>query len=218
MRILDLTRPLAAGMPIYPGDPPVEFAPALSLATDGWRVTRLQLGTHAGTHVDAPAHCLAAGLPVEQLPWEALMGPAQVLNFSHLTSGSEITAAMLAGRVPQRGRLLLRTDWQRRFGSEVYYRHFPGLTPDAARLLVAQEVRLLGLETPSLHPEKDAEVHRILLSAGTVVVEGLVNLCDLSTDRPWIAVLPLPLVGLDGAPCRAVAVEGGGKPWEERRL
>ena len=210
MTLLDLTLPIAPGMPVYPGDPAVEFVPALTLASDGWAVTRVALGTHTGTHVDAPAHRIPGGATVDALPLDVLVGPARILDLTTLGAGAEIgpehlSAAWEEGPVT---RLLLRTDWDTRAGQPDYFTDFPGLTPAAAEALVARSVRLLGVETPSLHPRHDEAVHRILLGAGTVVVEGLTNLRRVRTPHPWVVVLPLLLSGLDGAPCRVVALDG----------
>src|SRR5438874_615661 len=86
----DLTLPMSAGMPVYPGDPPVEFQPHSSLDVDGFRVTELRLGTHAGTHLDAPAHFLADGSTVDVLPLAELVGPARVVDASEVTAGGSI--------------------------------------------------------------------------------------------------------------------------------
>lgn len=210
MNLHDLTLPIAPGMPVYPGDPPVEFDPVLTLPKDGWAVTRVALGTHTGTHVDAPAHRIAGGTTVDALPLDVLVGPAHLLDLTFLGADDEIGPEHLAAAWEEGPvtRLLLRTDWDVRLGAPDYFSGFPGLTPAAAEAIVARSVRLLGLETPSLHPRHDEEVHRILLGAGTVVVEGLANLRRVGTSRPWLVVLPLLLSKLDGAPCRVVALDG----------
>lgn len=195
-------------MPVYPGDPAVEFAAHCSLDPDEYRVTALRLGTHAGTHLDAPAHYLEAGATVDRLRLEALVGRARVVDVSRCGRGEVIPAEALDAAARPGARLLLRTDWDREFGQPHYYEEFPGLAVEAAALLVERGVALLGLETPSLNAHNDAEVHRLLLKAGVVIVEGLVNLRELRSGEVWLAVLPLPLAGLDGSPCRAVAWEG----------
>ena len=95
----------------------------------------------------------------------------------------------------------------RRFGEAAYYEEFPSLAGNCMEALAAPPVALLGLETPSLcaaHPA-DARAHRMLLGAGVVIVEGLTGLARLP-ERVWLIALPLRLVGLDGSPCRVIAV------------
>jgi kynurenine formamidase len=198
MRIYDLTRVIEEGMPVYPGDPEVRFRLHSGYPEHGYRVTGLELGTHAGTHLDAPAHFLPEGATVEALPLSALVGPARVVS-QH-------------GGTPEvrRGeRLLLRSGWSARWGSEGYFDQFPPLPRVLAEQLAAAPAALVGLETPSLHPdgEEDGLLHRLLLGAGVAILENLTGLERLP-ERVFLAALPLPLRGLDGAPCRVVALDG----------
>jgi arylformamidase len=205
---IDLTLPLRPGMPVYPGDPPVAFLRHNALATHGFAVSAVRMGSHTGTHIDAPAHFLEAGWTVDALSLSALVGTARVVDLTDRESEAEIQARQL-GRVRMGERLLLRTDWSRRFGEGAYYTKFPSLAPDTVRLLVEKRVALLGLETPSLCLDHDADAgaHQALLGAGVVIVEGLAQLAALP-ERVLLIALPLRLAGLDGAPCRAIARRG----------
>lgn len=198
MRIFhDLTRPIVPGMPVYPGDPPVAFSKAATLEADGFRVTKVSFGTHAGTHLDAPAHFLREGSGVEAFLIERLIGAAQVLDFASQIEGAQFEP---------NARVLIRTGWSVRWSSGDYFNDFPPLDQWLIDALAKAPAALVGLETPSLHPdhEMDRAFHLQLLDAGVVIVENLVGLEALPT-RIEVAVLPLPLTGLDGSPCRAVA-------------
>lgn len=202
---IDLTLPLTPGMPVYPGDPPVAFLTHNKLAEEGFRVTAVRCGTHTGTHLDAPSHFVDAGLAVDGLPLSALVGPARVVNAVEVPPGAMIEPDRL-GKVTAGDRLLIRTDWGRRFGEAAYYEEFPSLAVNTVEALARRRVALLGLETPSLCAEHaaDAAAHRRLLAAGVVLLEGLAGLADLP-ERVWLIALPLRLVGLDGSPCRVIA-------------
>ncbi len=198
MRIIhDLTRPIVPGMPVYPGDPAVAFSPAAAIETEGFRVTQVSLGTHAGTHLDAPSHFLVGGGGVEGIPLATLVGPARVFDLAALARDLEIEPG---------DRILIRSGWSSHWGRGDYFDDFPPLPAHLIETLVAGRAGLIGLENPSLHPdhEIDAAYHNALLGAGIVIVENLVGLATLP-DRFELAVLPLPLTGLDGAPCRVVA-------------
>ncbi len=201
---IDLTLPVTPAMSVYPGDPPVAFLSHRCLATDGYRVSALRLGTHAGTHLDAPAHFLVEGATVEQLPLAALLGPARVVDVRQPAAGGIAAAAL--GRVKRGERLLLRTDWGDHFGRSDYYEAFPSLEASAVEALARGPIALLGLETPSLCVDSvaDRAAHERLLRAGVVIVEGLTGVARLS-ERVWLVALPLRLTGLDGSPCRVVA-------------
>jgi arylformamidase len=193
----DLTRPLGPDTGVYPGDPPVRFRTHADYA-DGYRVTEVWMGTHAGTHVDAPAHFLPGAVTVDALPLNHLVGPARVIDFA------SPSCSFGPGE-----RLLVRSGWGARWGQPDYFEAFPGVPAELAERMVSAGIVLLGLETPSLHPDhaEDGRLHRLLLGAGIVIVENLANL-DQLPEQVFLTVLPLPLEGLDGAPCRAAA-------WEE---
>jgi arylformamidase len=168
-------------------------------------VSRLTLSTHAGTHVDPPAHFLPGGATVDILPLDVLVGPAVVVD---LSGGGPIDAARLAAAVPGDDsgdgggrRLLLRTG-----AADEVPTADGALTEDAARWLVERGVRLVGADTLSIEPATDTyPVHRILLDAGVVIVEGL-DLFGVTPGRYQLACLPLRIAGGDGAPARAVLI------------
>lgn len=195
MRVVDLTRPVEAGMPVYPGDPEVRFQACADYPESGFRVTGLELGTHAGTHLDAPAHFLPSGETVDQISLEKLLGPARVIEIE------DQSVSFTPGE-----RVLVRSGWGRHWGEDSYFTAFPAFPAELAERLAAAPVALVGLETPTLHPEheEDARLHRLLLGRGVVLVENLANLEALPA-RVALTVLPLPLRGLDGSPCRVVA-------------
>jgi arylformamidase len=189
MRIIDITAPLGTMTRVYPGDPPVEVTP-LSVAdgAGGFALSRLCLGTHAGTHVDPPGHLLPGGLTVDRLPLDTLIGATRLVDAQH---GRPITAADLAPVLRRVRRLLLRTGGR-------------PLTADAAHLLVRRGVRLVGVDGLSVDPVgAPAPAHHILLRAGVVIVEGLA-LADVPPGRYRLICLPLRLTDGDGAPARAV--------------
>ncbi|MBI3945836.1 MAG: cyclase family protein [Armatimonadetes bacterium] len=205
--MVDLTLPIRLGMPVYPGDPAVTFAPraAADPAERAFAVASLTLGTHTGTHLDAPAHVLPRGAGVDALPLEACLGPARVVDATGLERIGLPELRRRVGEAAPGERLLIRTDWDRHFGCPRYYEDFPGLTLAAARWLAERRIALLGLETPSVCIEAGHAAHLALLGAGVVIVEGLARLRDIPSSDCWLAALPLPLAGLDGSPVRAVA-------------
>ena len=207
-RVVDLTHPITDGMPVFPGDPAVSFR---HTREGGYGITELCLGTHVGTHIDAPSHCIAGAHTLDQIPLDALVGWAEVLDLSGKGAGSEITAADLdvfVNRVGEGARVLLRTGWAKHFGEPEFFSGFPGLTEGAALWLTYRKVALLGIEQPSVHPKRHLEVHRALLSSGMALIESVANLDQLTQDRVYLMALPMSLIGLDGAPTRVIAIEG----------
>jgi arylformamidase len=203
--IIDISLPIGPETPVWPGDPPVLVEPVARVeAGDPAGVSRLTLGTHTGTHVDPPAHFLPGAATVDALPLDVLVGPAVVAD---LTAGPIDGAALESlGLSGGSVRLLLKT------GGEA-----GALTPDGARWLVERGVRLVGADTLSIEPgtdcpgvrgcppEEQYPVHRILLGAGVVIVEGL-DLAAVAPGSYQLVCLPLRIVGGDGAPARAVLI------------
>jgi arylformamidase len=188
---VDVTRTLAPGMAVYPGDPAVKLTAVRSTDRgDACSVGRLILGTHAGTHVDATRHLFAAGPSVDRLALAALVGPARVLD----CAGRPVTRDRVAPpRLRGATRLLLRTD-----------RAPVGLTLPAARTLVRSGARLVGIDAPSIERSgHDLPVHRCLLAAGIVILEGL-DLTGVAPGPYDLVCLPLKLLGGDGAPARVL--------------
>jgi arylformamidase len=169
-------------------------------AGDPADVSRLQLGTHTGTHVDPPAHFLPGGVTVDELPLDVLVGPAVVAD---LTGVPAIDPGALDGLdLPASTvRLLLKT------GREAGVSAVGGaLTADGARWLVDRGVLLVGADTLSVEPGTDAyPVHRLLLGAGVVIVEDL-DLASVAAGPYQLVCLPLRIAGGDGAPARAVLI------------
>jgi arylformamidase len=187
-------------MVVWEGDPPVSFHQAMSLdAGHPANVTKLELGAHSGTHVDAPLHFLPDGAGADRLPLDALVGPALVLGLEDLDG--DVTAADL-DFTEGTERVLLKTPNSRLWELDEFKADHATLAPDAARLLVDRGVKLVGIDYLSIG---SPETHRILLGAGVVPLEGL-DLREVDPGSYQLVALPLRLVDVDGAPARVVLI------------
>lgn len=208
MKIHDVSVPIHQGMPVFPGDPPFTVEPALQIAKgDPANVSRLHMGTHTGTHLDAPYHFVEGGRTVETVPLDVFLGRARVIA---LDVRDAVTARDLeAARIPPgTTRLLLKTRNSSLWTDDVFAKDFVYLAPDAADWLLARKVRLVGIDYLSVeqYGVEHAETHLKLLRGGIIAVEGL----DLGTVAPGeytLICLPLKIVGGDGSPVRAVLIE-----------
>jgi arylformamidase len=201
---LDVTVPIRDGMVHWPNDPPVRVVNVRDIAAgDDATVSRLELGAHTGTHVDAPAHFLMGAAGVDQLPLDALVGPARVV---HVPDVPIIDAEALERIRPQRGeRLLFRTrNSDSGWSSDRFVPDYTHLSFAAARWLVVAGVRTVGIDYLSVGGGGDnAETHRELLRAGVCIIEGL-NLAGIDAGAWDLICLPLRLERGDGAPARAL--------------
>lgn len=208
--IIDLSLPLFHGMR------GVNTEPHSTIASTGYNTTTVHLYSHAGTHMDAPLHFVDGGKTIDTIPLETVIGPARVVDVTHVEPNGLITIQdleVVAAQITKGTRLLLRTDWYKHAEQEDYRTHMPRISAELAHWLVEREVALLGVEQPSvasLRPENKAElteVHQILLRAGVVIVEGLAHLDQIQSDTVQFIALPLKIRGCDGCPVRAVAIE-----------
>lgn len=211
-KVWDVSVPVRAGGLVYPGNPPISITPVQSIAAgDTANVSRIDLGSHTGTHVDAPLHFMDGGAGVDELPLDALIGPARLIAFDDdvmAVGEAELRRHDLRGVT----RLLIRTRnsaWLAS-GDPEFHRDFTHVAPDAAAHLVSLGVRLVGVDYLSVEQfhSPHHRTHRTLLENGVVIVEGMV----LSEPPPGdyeLYCLPMLLAGLDGAPARAVLRTAG---------
>lgn len=208
MRLIDLTHPLRDGHPGFPGDPPLKISPHATIEKNGCNVSRLEMGSHQGTHLDALYHFIPDGKQIHEMPLDWFMGPASLVRIPK-AAREEITFddfKPVERLLVPGARIIYETGWHRRFGEADYFTDFPSLTVDAAAQLAGRGIRMLGMDTPT--PGRDYhEVHHLLQRkpAEIVIVESLANLHLLPPSFTFIG-FPLPLGNGDGSPIRAVAV------------
>lgn len=212
MRIHDITVPLSSDLPVYPDDPPITIEPWSLIAEGGHaNLSRISLGSHSGTHLDPPRHFSDAGITVDQIPLELLIGKAQVVEIAEV---KEIGRRELE-HLPVKGaeRVLFKTRNSQLWQEQGFREDYAALTADGAQYLCEMGVRLVGIDYLSVEPfHGDGSVHRTLLNNGIPVIEGL-NLAEVPRGEYQLICLPLKVSCGDGAPVRALLVsdsEGGG--------
>jgi len=218
-RIVDLTMMIEEGMQTFNvhWHPLVEITQMGRHGIENRETRKILLGTHTGTHMDAPRHFVPDGETVENIPLEWLVGQATVLDFSKAKDFQELSVEDLKvtiGKLPME-RLIFRFDWDKRaLGTNRYYTDHPFLSETACEWLVANGCRLIALDTPQPDnplngrgAEKDAPNHRILLGKNTIIVEYLVNICEIQKKEVELVVAPIKIKAGDGAPARCFAIE-----------
>jgi arylformamidase len=218
-RMVDLTLPIREGMQTFPTHwhPVVEITQLGRHGLENRETRKLVLGTHTGTHLDAPRHFIPNGATVDQYPLEQLVGMARIVDFSDLEPLREITPELLrtrVGEVTTLPKVILRFDWDKQLGSMRYYSDHPFLSVAAAQWLIDKGCRLVAMDTPQpdnpahhRHGPVDAPIHKLLLGAHVALVEYLINVSALTVLDVWLVVAPLLIEGGDGAPVRCFAIE-----------
>ena len=199
---IDITRPIYPGMPVWPGDQPVEERPLARIAAgDAYNLSGWVLGNHSGTHVDPPLHMLAGGKSVAEMDLESLCGPCRVLDLTHITTQvAEADLANAGGAT----RLLLKTP--NSFADPtLFHEGYVALSLQAALRLVEIGVRLIGTDGPSIEQfiAPGYPIHQAILGAEIAVVEGL-DLSNVSAGEYEVICAPLRWRNGDGSPCRTL--------------
>ncbi|KAE9392513.1 putative cyclase [Gymnopus androsaceus JB14] len=207
--IIDLTHPLDPNkLTIYPGDP--------GLKCYGYSVHALSLGSHTGTHIDAPSHFILNGKTIDEIPLDTLVSrPALVVDLTHKKARSKILwdedLAEFAPKMKDLGPgmiLLLRTGWSERWATPTYMEKYPYLDRHAAEQILSMGVKIVGLDTISPDEIDGPEgygAHEAILGTGGLIVENLTNLKALAEigREVMVSIVPLSLTGCDGSPVRA---------------
>jgi arylformamidase len=202
MEIVDVSIPIHPGMHVYERNPGVHMARALDMDEgESANVTRIDMGAHTGTHVDAPVHFLPDGDGAEKLPLAPMIGEAHVVDATSLTADIA-DAALRALDLPPAGteRLLFKTRNSQMWAEPAFRRGFLRFVGSGAATLLERGVRLVGIDYLSIG---DGDAHRAFLGAGVIALEGL-DLREAEPGRWHLTCLPLRLVGSDGAPARAI--------------
>jgi arylformamidase len=209
MRIYDVSVPLSAATPTYPGDPGIEIRNWLTLANgEAANVSVINFGLHSGTHVDAPSHFIEGGAKVDSLALDSLVGEAQVVEVAdHIRVIDE--SFVVGNCVGGSKRILFKTHnstfWsnaQQGFREDYVY-----IDALAARWLVETGIKLVGIDYLSVEQFKSGnfQTHHAFLSRGVVILEGL-DLREVPSGLYELICLPLKIAGGsgDGSPARVI--------------
>jgi len=209
MHVIDLSHTFHTGMPVYPGDEPVNVRRTHFVNKDGFAQTLFSTTTHAGTHVDISAHVYADAPGLDWLGpdnftgWGAVIDCTNLktpyIDHDHLASLAQVEALDFA---------ILHTGWDQHWKTDQYFTDFPVLTETACRFLGGLQLKGIGLDTPSPDPvnSTDLRAHKALLDHGLIIVENLCNITELPTEGFIFSCLPLRIKDGEACPVRAVGM------------
>lgn len=207
----DLTNLISQDMSVYPGDPQPEFKPVSTIENEKINVTRLVIGSHTGTHIDAQKHFIANGKGIDKEPLDKFVGEAVVLDLSNINIGSGITDSNLdkvSEIIKDNDILLLYTGTSERWRKdEILANNFTYLKPSAADWISNHGIKCVGIDTLSVEKYgfKEGLTHKKLLSNNVGIIENLsLNLRKFVGKRVFLVCLPLLLKDIDGSPARAI--------------
>jgi arylformamidase len=201
----DISVPLKTGMAHWPSDPPVSIERIMDVARgDSHTLSQISMGSHAGTHIDAPLHFNVNGTTIDRMPLDIAVGEARVIEVSDKESVKKEN--LFPYDIKPGERILIKTQnspgaWQ----AGEFIEDFVYLSRDAAAFLGERKIRLLGVDYLSVggYKKNGGDTHRLLLNAGVWIIEGL-DLSAIGPGRYELVCLPLRIFNGDGAPARAI--------------
>ncbi len=209
MRVVDLTQELADDMAIFPGLPRPWFRHIAAVERDGYAMSEYHLLNHIGTHVDAPAHQIAGGDRLDDIPLARLVTDAVTIDVSGREPGpiGRDELAPHLDRIRAGDIVFLSSDNGRNWGSEAYWTGWSYPDADAARALIERGISAIGFDGPSADPVDTTtfDLHRIWLGAGRMIIENATNL-DQLPERAQVVVAPMKVRDANGAPARIFAL------------
>lgn len=179
-----------------------------AIATPPWQISTLHLGSHSGTHLDAPSHYIASGRSIDTFAPDRFIAPGIVVDARGYAADTPIGAAVLDGYDLQPGMIaVIRTGWEAFWQNARYFQH-PYLSVDLAYALVERRISLVAIDALNVDstPGSGASAHAVLLGADLLIAENLCHLDALVCGQIYMfAFIPLLLHATDGAPARALA-------------
>jgi kynurenine formamidase len=203
MKVLDLTHPISADLPVYfPWHPKTELEQTATYQDNKCEVRRLTIGTHSGTHIDAPSHVFEGKPTLDKYDPSLWYVDVQVLDFTPREPSKAITRNEISGKFRKKGTgVLIKTGWDVHFGKKDFYKTYPPISNEAAEYLVEMEVPVVASDTPFT-----LDVHYILLKHGIPLITNVNNTARLREGMIKLIAAPLLITGADGAPARVLAV------------
>ena len=210
MRVIDLGHPITNNMLTFPGDEP----PVLknhSPIESGYRSTSLIINSHNGTHIDAPAHIFKDGKYLEEYPNEIYFGLGIVIDATACI-GREIKLEDIKKESLEKigyvDYVLFRTDWSKKWDTNLYTSEFPVLSESLAYFLTTLNIKAVGFDTISADEiaSEEMKIHKILLSSDILIIENLCNLDKVGEEVFCLTCLPLSFSNQDGSPTRVMAI------------
>ena len=206
--IYDLSYTVGENTMAYPGTEKPKLTVMNTVEKDGFQETLLNMYSHAGTHMDAPAHMLKGAAYLNELPVSRFCGKAYVMDCTSFGAGDVIPASALP-KLEGLDFLILSTGWEKYWGTDEYFGRFPVLSDDAADKIAAAGLSGVGVDMMSVDSMDTTEfpVHMRFFHKGMVIIENLCSLKELRGKYVDICALPLKYDKADGAPVRVAAFD-----------
>lgn len=205
-KIIDISLPLSSATIVYPNNVPLEIETHAHMPESTTHLSKITMGTHTGTHIDAPMHAVQGANTLDQIPLETFVGLCRVIDVTHRGPGESVKKGDL-GDVVTGERILIKTSNSVR-GFKEFYNDYVYLDGDTADWLAEIGVKLVGIDYLSIKQKgsKDQRPHTSLLANNIPIIEGI-NLNHVGPGLYELICLPLNFVGVEGGPARIILRE-----------
>lgn len=210
MEVIDLTHEIKESMPCFGAKwhCKANIEQMGKIIEVGRNTKKLSFGSHCGTHIDSPNHFIENGKTIDKIALETLVGDVQIFDFSGLRENETVDAVSLEGKIRYK-KVIFYFNWAKHFKDERFYKNYPFFSDDAARYLINQGVKLIGMDTPSpddsrIKPgsSEDSKIHKMFLENEVILMEYL-NIPRLKSFNGWkLIAMPLKIKDCDGSPAR----------------
>ena len=204
---IDISCPISNEITTYKDKRDVKVVQVKSFEKDSVNESRVELGSHTGTHVDAPLHFTAKGKTIDQLDLRAVNGKCKVLDFTHVTS--KITSKDLQSKKIEEGDIVLLKTSNSNLPTESKFElNFVYLDKTGAEFLAKLRVKAVGVDYLGIERSQPAhETHITLFEANVWVIEGLRLKAAKESEEYYLHCLPLLVKGMEAAPARAILIK-----------
>ena len=199
---------ISSGLQTYPGDPVVSISPKNTISAQGYNVLSICMGTHSGTHIDAPLHLIDNSISADEILLEKFLGKAVFIEVLKNENEKVCLKDLESFDTGGADILIVRTGWEVNKYKDNYFKNFPYFSVDCAEYIISKKIKAIGTDMPSVDgPDQKAAFHKKILSSGIPIIEGLVNLKQVVGKKMMFCALPLKIKDSDGSPVRAAAFE-----------
>ena len=208
MNVTDLSQTINTNMSTYTKDERLEIYDIASIEKDGYNEKLLRMCTHTGTHIDSPNHMIYKGKTIDEFEIEDFIGIATIIDISNFNKVDIEDIIIYENQINNSDFIILKTNWDKYWGTDAYLEGFPSLTEEAAKWLCSFNIRGIGIDTISIDKfdSIDFEVHNIILSRGKIIIENLTNLDSIEEKEFTLVATPLKIENGDASPVRAIAI------------
>ncbi|MDY6930838.1 MAG: cyclase family protein [Halobacteriota archaeon] len=206
MELIDITLPISESMLIYRGDPEVKIEQVKNIDVHGVKLSKISMGLHSGTHVDSPSHFLKDAESIDSLNLKSFVGDAKVFDLTSVEKSIE-ESDLSDFEIENGDIVIFKTTNSNLYKTDTFTKDFVHIGLSAAEYLVKKKVKTVGIDYLSIEKSgsKEHPVHKLLLSNGVIIVEGL-DLRDVMPGDYTFFCLPLKIEGVEASPARCVLI------------